>query len=236
MRWIFTHRTLELAGMVAVAALASGLAFSLASASGRGAWQPLAAALLLAHPAADLLSGVVHWAADRALPVELPYLGPNFVEPFRAHHADPVAIARHDFLTTNGNTCVALAPPLAATWWCFEPTTAGPVGCCLAAFALGLAFWLCLTNQIHKWAHTATPPRAVRWLQRRRVILSPVHHAAHHAPPFDRHYCITAGWLDRMLDGSHVFVGLERLLAGCGHPALARRDRLHRQWPSPPTV
>jgi hypothetical protein len=39
----------------------------------------------------------------------------------------------------------------------------------------------------------ASVPSAVRRLQRMGVILSPAHHAVHHAPPHDSNYCITSG-------------------------------------------
>ncbi len=49
------------------------------------------------------------------------------------------------------------------------------------------------TNQFHKWAHSDDPPRAVRALQRWRLILSPARHDAHHTAPFDTFFCITTG-------------------------------------------
>ncbi|MGH7856030.1 MAG: fatty acid desaturase CarF family protein, partial [Candidatus Binatia bacterium] len=59
------------------------------------------------------------------------------------------------------------------------------------------------------WAHHPMPSRPVRFLQRLRLILSPGHHAAHHAAAFDRDYCITTGWLDPVLDAIGFFPALE---------------------------
>ncbi len=155
-------------------------------------------ALPLALALADALSGVVHWAADRVLPCDWPLLGPAFVQPFRDHHRDPLGITRHDFVDTNGNTCLASWP---FAWWAFD-AAAEPQGWALFAAAL---LWqatlaLALTNQIHQWAHAPTVPGWVRRLQRAGLVLSRSHHLRHHAAPQDRHFCITTGWLDGVLD------------------------------------
>jgi ubiquitin-conjugating enzyme E2 variant len=202
------HRHLEAAALVAVPVLASLLLADVWSRSG-AVWT-LLFALVAAHPAADLVSGLVHWAADRILPIGAPYLGPAFVRPFREHHADPRGITRHDFIETNGNTCIALAPALAGVWWWATGRPGTPATVLVEALAVGLAFWLCVTNQIHKWAHLERPPAAVRLLQRCRLILEPRHHAAHHRPPFDRRFCITSGWLNPVVDRLGMFDRLER--------------------------
>ena len=143
---------------------------------------------------------------------KLPGLGPLFVRPFREHHEDPTGICRHDFLETNGNTCILVLPFLVAA--CLS-TLGAPVGRG-ALFAstsfVALVVWSCLTNQIHKWAHLPRVSAGVRRLQRARLVLSPGHHAEHHEPPFARRYCITTGWLDPLLDGLRVFRALEHLL------------------------
>ena len=43
----------------------------------------------------------------------MPFLGPNFIRPFRHHHLDQKDITRHDFIETNGNNCIVTAGPLA---------------------------------------------------------------------------------------------------------------------------
>lgn len=86
-------------------------------------------------------------------------------------------------------------------------------------FLILLAFWVSLTNQIHKWSHTYHCPKFVTLLQDLGLILSKRDHAVHHKTPFDRYvklsfceicihylirlffryYCITNGWLNPWL-------------------------------------
>jgi hypothetical protein len=170
------------------------------------------AALLAGHAAADLVSGLVHWWADRVADEASPWLGRHFVLPFREHHRTPAAIAGHGFVETNGNTCLAALPALVASALLLPLAPHGPLASFAAVFVPALAFWGCLTNQIHKWAHAARVPRAVRLAQRARWILGPAHHAAHHVAPFDRRFCIAAGWWDGLLDHLGLFATLERRL------------------------
>jgi ubiquitin-conjugating enzyme E2 variant len=212
-------RLAELLGVAGACALAGVLALRLARGAGAADAAPLLAGALLGWLAADLVSGLVHWWADRVASEETPLLGPLFVRPFREHHVDPTGICRHDFLATNGNTCLAALPALAAAclWLPAEPRNAAELAALAAA--LSLACFACLTNQIHQWAHRSRVSAAVRWLQRRRLILPPEHHAGHHRPPCASHYCITAGWLDPLLERAGLFPALERGLARIGRAA-----------------
>jgi len=187
------------------------------------AW--LALASLAGWVLADLVSGVVHWWADRIASERFPLLGSTFVRPFREHHEDPLGICRSDWVGTNGNTCIVVLPfVLLACFW--QPWPAGGAGGLFASAAfVSLASWSVATNQIHKWAHAPRVPGPVRGLQRAGIFLSPGHHARHHTPPYARRYCITAGRFDALLDAIGLFPALEGLL-GCPQPGpLARRRR-----------
>lgn len=209
------QRSLEALALVAAAALGLGLAVRVVgSLSAVGDALLVATALLLAHLAADLVSGLVHWWADRLASERLPYLGPHFIRPFREHHEDPQAITRHDFIETNGNLAIAWLLPLAATLGLAGEQTQGALGLFGLSFVLGMACSSGFANQIHKWAHMERPPSAVCALQRARLLLDGRHHARHHVPPFDRCYCITSGWLDAPLDRWGVFPALEHWLRG----------------------
>lgn len=181
------------------------------------AWWPLVAASTLAGIcAADAATGLTHWAFDTFFDETTPGVGRAFVRPFREHHRDPCGIASHGFLEVSGNNALALVPLL----W-------------LAALAardfgrnLGISLWLSfllagiaaafVSNQLHRWAHVECAPRAVRWLQRRRWILSPEAHARHHRGAHDRAFCVATGWMNPILDGLGVFRGLERALRSRG--------------------
>jgi plasmanylethanolamine desaturase len=161
------------------------------------------AVVLVAAPvgwlAADLLSGLLHWALDSWGSVSTPLIGKAFIRPFREHHVDPQAMTRHDFVETHGASCLASLPFLAAT--SFMPLASGPwilAQAVLLCVALGALF----TNQCHKWAHLdeAATPRFVRWAQRRRLVLPREHHRLHHTAPFDSHFCMSSGWLNAPLN------------------------------------
>lgn len=170
-------------------------------------WVALAAAAL-ALPMADLLSGLVHWAADNWGSADWPVVG-GFVGPFRHHHVEPEAMTRHGFLRRFGDNVVAALPTFwfatlaegSATWRVFA-----------TVFWVAVAYWVLATAQFHVWAHTPSPPRIARWLQRARLILPPEHHDVHHQAPHDSHYCITSGWCDPLLRRLHVFAFLETLI------------------------
>jgi plasmanylethanolamine desaturase len=205
------HRALEVASIgfvfISLALLAARI--------GRVAWDShalwgLGTAALTGYLAADFISGFVHWAGDTIGDAQTPIFGPNFVTPFRYHHVDPQEITRHDFIETNGNNCIVVVPVLAlllmvtprATGWFFFSCTA-------VAFTCWFVF---CTNQFHKWAHQDQPAGWVRALQRAGLILSPEHHAIHHASPQDKAYCITVGWMNPLLDRLSFFRAPESLI------------------------
>ncbi len=203
-------RVLDTAGIVGF--------FVLAAATIWRAWTgpPMPPVAVLAtlgagYVAADLFSGLVHWFFDTWLSVRTPLLGPMFVRPFREHHVDPLSITRHDFVEVNGSNCLATCPVLVAAL--AIPPSSLPAQ--LAALALvALCFGIFCTNQFHRWAHLPSPPRAAKILQDLGLVLGRAHHAVHHQAPYARHYCITTGWLNPVLDSIGFFRGLERVITG----------------------
>jgi hypothetical protein len=157
-------------------------------------WMPLV--VLAAWPAADFVSGIVHWAADTWGSEHFPFFGPRFIRPFRVHHVNPRGMLASNWLDTNGDTALVTIPMLLAA---FAIPLDAAWGRAATAFVAAFCFWGVPTNQIHYLAHMPEPPRLVAWLQRRRLILSPEHHRVHHAAPFATHYCITTGWCNPLL-------------------------------------
>jgi hypothetical protein len=179
------QRTLEVAGILLFAVLAF-LNFRRLEID---AWTlPF---LVLAWIAADLLSGVAHWAFDSFGSVRTPLVGPAFIRPFREHHVDPVAMTKHDFVETNGASCLACAPLLVAALY-VAPTWQG--------FLVFLCLGILVTNQCHKWAHMARVPSPVLFLQKMNLILKAEKHMLHHTAPFATHYCTASGWLNPVLN------------------------------------
>jgi ubiquitin-conjugating enzyme E2 variant len=209
---------LDAASLVVFAASAACVLARLDTAAPAAWWPALALAALAGVCAADLATGAAHWLFDGFFDESTPGLGPAFVRPFREHHRDPAAIVRHGFLEVSGNNALALSPLL----WLAAPL-AGGFGHAFATSA-GLAFGLAaiaaafVSNQIHRWAHAERVPHAVRWLQRRRWILSPEAHARHHVGAHDRAYCVATGWMNPLADGLGLFRALERVLGERGAP------------------
>ena len=156
---------------------------------------------------ADFLSDLAHWVFDTWGDTDVPVIGNGIIRGFREHHADPLAITRHDFVEANGATALATIPLLALS---FALDPARPGGRLGLAFVIALCAFVVATNQIHLWAHHPRPPRLISALQRAGLVLSPDEHALHHAAPFDRHYCITTGWSNAPLARLGFFAALER--------------------------
>ena len=168
-------------------------------------WTPLVA--LAAWPAADFVSGVVHWLADTWGSEQFPLVGSRFIRPFRVHHVNPRGMLESGWFDTNGDTALVTIPILLATF-AFPLDQAW--GRAAAMFLVAFCFWGAPTNQIHYWAHSSHPPAWVAWLQKRRLILAPDHHDIHHAAPYATHYCITTGWCNPLLSRLGFWRGLER--------------------------
>ncbi len=216
-RWVCALDWLSLALAAGLASLALARIESLPPL----AWAPLLALSALAGWAfADFGSGLVHFLCDRFGSEQTPLFGPAVIRPFRAHHADPGAIAAHGFVELSGNNALALTPLLAAGGGlaplfgeALLPSAAfsGLMSACVGLFA---------TNQIHRWAHMARAPKIARALRRLGVAITPEAHARHHCGAHDVAFCITSGWCNAALDRARVWSRIEhslRALASPGH-------------------
>jgi len=173
----------------------------------------LVGTFFLSMLAADFVSGLVHWFADTWFTVELPILGPTLVKNFREHHSAPKALAKKGLVETNGDNCMILVPVQIGAL--FIPLANAGVWVRFAyAMLVGFTFWIMMTNQIHKWAHMEPEklPWLVRVMQRTRFVLSIPEHDVHHTVPFESHYCITTGWLNRPLARIGFFRFMERII------------------------
>jgi len=168
----------------------------------------------------DFVTGTLHWAADTYGSEETPILGQSIIKPFRLHHHYPRDICTHNLVVTVGNSCLIAVPALAAclyVLWGYEASRFVT----LTIFIIVLLTPVTVaTNLFHKLAHQENPSGIIRWLQQKRIILSPAHHDLHHASPFDTHYCITNGWLNPVLQKLKFFRGLEIILSKFGIKAV----------------
>lgn len=167
-------------------------------------WIPVS--LLLGVVVADFASGLVHWAADTWGRGDMPMIGRRVLLPFRVHHVNPDDILRRSFLDANGDVAAVTVPALIGLL--FVPVDTAAEQFVSVAGAAGCAIGM-LTNQIHQWAHRPSPPRSVGVVQALGLMLRPGDHARHHTSPFHRHYCITTGWCNPLLEATGFFRRLE---------------------------
>jgi len=192
----------------------------------------IALAIPLGVLGGDFVSGIVHWAADTYCSEDTPVVGPSLVKPFRMHHVYPRDICTHNLFETVGNVTILAVPILSVClcllWLIPESGLLAFVVICVALMAAATV----ATNQFHKWAHQESPSAFARWLQRKRLVLEPLHHKLHHTEPFNMHYCITNGWLNPLLNKLKFFRRLEATLHLLGIETAKARDAKtsdHRQ-------
>jgi hypothetical protein len=219
-----SHRIYELCGMAGTVICGSWLLYRIISAEQlSGWWVPLAA--LIGILAADFTSGFVHWMFDTWGSVDTPVVGRLAIRTFRHHHVDEYAITRHDFVETNGHNFSLSFPVTIVGLLYVRNVHASLFEVLIGMAALSLAVFNACTSQIHKWAHTKERTPFVKLLQRARLIISPEHHALHHAAPHTRNYCITVGWLNGPLRAVRFFETLERVISAVTG-AVPREDDL----------
>jgi ubiquitin-conjugating enzyme E2 variant len=210
-----THRIVEIFGIALCLAMLGELLWRLTrpllNQPGLVDWTWLASGALAGYIAADLVSGVVHWLADRFGTPQTPIVGQAFVHPFREHHDFPKKILEHDFIEVNGNNCLVMLLYLTPLLLVLPAHPEGAwMG--LASFSFFFACGIFMTNQFHQWAHADEVSPLVAWLQRHNLVLSPAAHDRHHTAPYETDYCITSGWMNPLLERLQVFARIERAL------------------------
>ncbi len=178
-----------------------------------------AVAALAAYFAADLGSGIFHWATDNYGDKHTPMLG-GVIDAFQGHHKYPRTITQRQFCNNVAGLCSVQLAPLALA-------LAAPLAAPAGAFVGVFLFLTAMSQQTHAWSHALRSelPAPVAALQDAGVIISRQAHAAHHKPPFCGQYCIVSGVWNPLLDAG-LMNAAERFV-------YARTGVAPRSWTEP---
>ncbi len=135
--------------------------------------QLIAVQIIAAYIRIDALSGVYHFATDKGFNIR------SQIEMFQEHH-NTNTMQGFDWQT------FAVALPIVGVGsWFHSP------------FWIACGIFAALTQVTHYYAHVRSSSAAVHRIVRSLqgwIIVSPIAHARHHAPPHARDFCLLSGW------------------------------------------
>ncbi|MES1240177.1 MAG: fatty acid desaturase CarF family protein [Acidobacteriota bacterium] len=175
-------------------------------------WPWIALAVLAGFYAADLGSGLLHWAFDTWFDENIEFLR-RMVLQVREHHVYPNRIFHISFLHDAGTLswiALLLTAPVILGSILAGP---GPIAICLILASAIFNVLLVTMLAFHKCGHRARQPFWIRLLQKSGLLLSVHHHSQHHQGNHDYNYCLINGWADQTLGRLGLFRGLERMIA-----------------------
>lgn len=171
-------------------------------------WPWIVLAIAAGVYAADLASGLLHWAFDTWFDEDIAFLR-RMVLQVREHHVYPNRIFHIHFLHDAGTLSWIALLLTAPTMFIAALFDAGLAVLTAAVFSILLVTML----SFHKIGHRARQPRWIRLLQKSRLLISAAHHSQHHRGNHDFNYCLINGWADDTLGRAGFFRALEWAIA-----------------------
>ncbi len=143
--------------------------------------------------ATDLISGLLHIILDNPRSLELSSIR-VLAAGFQAHHDNPSGIYQMPLY----KHLYVMHMPLTIVFFIVLPFHDARMYFAFLSMVLSLH----LMQMAHLWAHLPIEklPASVRRLQQAGILLRGSQHSVHHAPPFDKNFCIMTGLCNRPLN------------------------------------
>ena len=168
--------------------------------------------LLFSYFIADIISGVIHWAGDTLGNENTPFVGNNFIRPFRLHHQQPRLMSSISISENLGSSFFLIIIPEALLLLVINSSSGEFYN--IFFLCQNIFFFSAMTNLFHRWAHgrrnELTP--IIIFLQEYHIILNPTHHQKHHSGDYDKSFCVTNGWGNLILDKIKFWSFLSKLV------------------------
>ncbi len=140
----------------------------------------------------DLITGVLHFWADRYGNENVPFFGKRFIKFNNDHHENPRQILEKNYFELTYQSWIIAAIIIGILKMTF--------GFFSIEFTLALAYGA-HANLFHQWSHRTRKEngKLITLLQDKRILQSRKHHGWHHGAPYDVNYCILTDHLNPVL-------------------------------------
>jgi len=159
---------------------------------------------------ADMFSGLLHWATDTWF--DEPF-GGRLIRVGREHHVKPRYLLHYGFRDYGSYAAwpvlIVFGPLIVLQTFVLAPSALNIAG---VAISFATTATMYFSVYAHRLGHQNSKSRAILFLQRYHLILSPHHHGIHHRGNHDIHYCVIFGWGNYILDPIKFWRGLEWLV------------------------